>query len=454
MPNGATKQASNIGHLPTAIRSPACDIHISPGIDKTSLISTVKFAKAGYVTVFDRDEVNIYDQRNTVITISRAAILRGWRKPSTNNLWCTPLVPVVHNNNIDTMLVKHPPSKYLPESPSEAVHNVYELKTQLELIRYHHAAAGFPTKPTWYKAVKNIQFVLWPGLTAATVAKHFPESKETIKGHARKTRSGLRSIKQKQANSIDNSDNKEIPTVKYRDVFIKVYRVDDVNVLHNMYSNQTGCFPKKSSKDNLYIMVLVHINSGRILVAAIKDRMAGKMIRAYQSPINHFKKQVIYPKHHGLDNECSAEFKATIKKNHMTYQLVPPHNHRRNIAEKGIQTFKAHFISILCDVDKLFPLHLWCQLLPQAKHTLNLLCPAHMCPTVSAYMYLWGPHDYNAHPFAPLGCKVKAYLYPGIRETWAPHTPSGYYIGNSHEHYWCHARSNCVCNTVFFNTSI
>jgi hypothetical protein len=78
-----------------------------------------------------------------------------------------------------------------------------------------------------------------------------------------------------------------------------------------------------------------------------------------------------------------------------------------------------------------------------------------MCPTVSAYAYLWGSHDYNAHLFAPLGCKVETYLYPGIRETWAPHTTSRYYISNSHEHYWCHeiyipdTRSNCICNTVF-----
>jgi hypothetical protein len=70
MPNGATKQASNISHLPTVIRSPARDIHITPGINKTSLISTVKFAEAGYITVFDRNKVNIYDQRNTVITVS------------------------------------------------------------------------------------------------------------------------------------------------------------------------------------------------------------------------------------------------------------------------------------------------------------------------------------------------------------------------------------------------
>ena len=79
-----------------------------------------------------------------------------------------------------------------------------------------------------------------------------------------------------------------------------------------------------------------------------------------------------------------------------------------------------------------------------------------MTPTVSAYAYLWGQHDYNANPYAPLGCKVEAYLYPGIRETWAPHTTSGYYLGNSKEHYRCHqiyisdTRHTRVCDTVFF----
>jgi hypothetical protein len=273
MPDGATEQASNVDHLPTVVRSPAHDIHIIPGINETLLISTVKFAKAGYVTVFDCNEVNINDQRNTVITVSRAAILCGWRKPGTNDLWCIPLIPVVCNNNVDTVLVKHPPSKDLPKRPppSEAVHNVYELKMQPELVRYHHAAAGFPTKPTWYKAVKNGQFVSWPGLTAAAVAKHFPKAKETIKGHACITHSSLRSTKQKQADSIDNNDNDndKIPTMKYRNVFIKVYHVNDNHAIHIMYSNQTGHFPKKSSKGNLYIMVLVYINRGRILVAAV-----------------------------------------------------------------------------------------------------------------------------------------------------------------------------------------
>jgi len=79
-----------------------------------------------------------------------------------------------------------------------------------------------------------------------------------------------------------------------------------------------------------------------------------------------------------------------------------------------------------------------------------------MTPTLSAYTYAWGQHDYNANPFAPLGCKVEAHLVPSICETWAPHTASRVYVGNSPEHYRCHkvfindTRHTRVCSTVFF----
>jgi hypothetical protein len=126
MPNGTTKHTSKIGHLATPVCSPAHDIHITPGIMETSLISTVKFAEAGYVTIFDQDQVNIYDQHNTIITVLQAAILRSWREPGTNDLWRIPLVPVISNQNTNTVIVAHPPSKYLPKrsSPTEAIFNL------------------------------------------------------------------------------------------------------------------------------------------------------------------------------------------------------------------------------------------------------------------------------------------------------------------------------------------
>ena len=85
-----------------------------------------------------------------------------------------------------------------------------------------------------------------------------------------------------------------------------------------------------------------------------------------------------------------------------------------------------------------------------------MLQPSRMTPTISAYTYLWKQHDYNANPFAPLGCRVEAHLVPSIRESWAPHTASGFYIGNAWDHYRCHeiyitdTRPARVCNTVFF----
>jgi hypothetical protein len=33
---------------------------------------------------------------------------------------------------------------------------------------------------------------------------------------------------------------------------------------------------------------------------------------------------------------------------------------------------------------------------------------------ISAYAYLWGQHDYNSNSFVPLGCKVEAYVSPGV----------------------------------------
>jgi hypothetical protein len=109
---------------------------------------------------------------------------------------------------------------------------------------------------------------------------------------------------------------------------------------------------------------------------AMKNQSSGEMIRAFQKLINHLHAAGIAPKHHILDNECSDEFKDTIKSNNMTYQLVPPQDHCRNHTKKAIQTFKDHFVAILFRTDKEFPLRLWDPLLPQAKNTHNMLHPS------------------------------------------------------------------------------
>ncbi len=88
-------------------------------------------------------------------------------------------------------------------------------------------------------------------------------------------------------------------------------------------------------------------------------------------------------KHQMLDNEASTAFKECINEN--AIKLVPPGNHRRNLAERGMQMFKHHFISILSKVDNKFPLSLSCHLLGPAELTVNLLCQSNVAPKISAY---------------------------------------------------------------------
>ncbi|KAL7476218.1 hypothetical protein ACHAW6_002094 [Cyclotella cf. meneghiniana] len=261
LPDGTQTPASNIHQLHHDICQPARDVHIIPTINSNSLLSTAKFATAGYITVFDGKEVNIYNSSNTKVIMTREAILRGWFDKDAN-LWQVPLLPIILNPNTDMAFVTKPPTEYLPDRPPsrDAIHNVYKLKTQPELIRYLHAAAGYPTKPTWLAAIKNRQFASWLGLTVKAVTKHYPGSEETMNGHGQKGRSGLRSTKPTETpleSQRDNNKTHPTPIPKEYIVFIKVLTIKEEGNA-TIFSDQTGCFPKTLSCGNQYIMVLAH----------------------------------------------------------------------------------------------------------------------------------------------------------------------------------------------------
>ena len=77
-------------------------------------------------------------------------------------------------------------------------------------------------------------------------------------------------------------------------------------------------------------------------------------------------------------------------------------------------------------------------------------------PTISAFEYLHGLHNYDSHPFAILGSAVEIHVVPANRKTWETHTKSGFYLGPSWEHYQCHdvwvedTRATRTGQTVFF----
>ena len=122
----------------------------------------------------------------------------------------------------------------------------------------------------------------------------------------------------------------------------------------------------------------------------------------------------------------------------MKLQLVPPHNHWRNNAEKVIGTWKDHFIAGLTSLEKSFPLHLWCRLIPQPDITINLLRNSRVNPHLSSYADLFGEYDYKQNPLLPPGIKIIIHEKPSQRASWAPKDIDGWYLGPSLQHYRCH----------------
>jgi hypothetical protein len=105
-----------------------------------------------------------------------------------------------------------------------------------------------------------------------------------------------------------------------------------------------------------------------------------------------------------MDNEASAASQRAITTNNCNFQLVPPHVHRRNAAERAICTFKDHFLAILAGTEPTFPANRWDLLLPHAELTLNLLRPS--TTTTSAWHALFGVFNFDATPIGPAGSRV------------------------------------------------
>jgi hypothetical protein len=170
----------------------------------------------------------------------------------------------------------------------------------------------------------------------------------------------------------------------------------------------------------------------------MKNRGDKDMVRAFDLLIQSLIIHGLKPHLQQLDNEASLALRNYLTKQGINYQLALPHIHRRNNAERAIQTFKNHFIASLCSVDPTFPLKLWDRLLPQATITLNLLRKSRINPRMSAYAQLNGHFDFNRTPFSPAGTRVIAHEKPYQQASWDPRGVDGYYLVPALDHYRCY----------------
>jgi hypothetical protein len=241
-----------------------------------------------------------------------------------------------------------------------------------------------------------------PDLTTTLISKHFLDSDEMQKGHIKGQRKGVRSTKVRAPVHMKiepgTEDSPRLAISKESDIFVSTYKL--TNTVH---TNQTSTFPMTSLQGYQYIMVGIHLGANYIFCELMKNRMEDEMINAYQHMVDRMKISRLGLKHHQYDNVCSEKLKLCIRRNGMTHKLVPPDNHRRNIAERVIQTFKNHFVSIFSGVNNWFPLSLWCHLVKPAELTVNLLGQSNVTPKVLPYTHVHDQHNYMKCPFAPLG---------------------------------------------------
>ena len=375
----------DLPQLPLAARQG----HIVPDLSCRPLLSMGQLCDAGCNVSFDTHSV--------IVTFRGQTVLTGIRKSDTR-LWeiALPTAPTCSQNAPNAVL----PETALAIQPSTA--------SPATIVAFAHAALFSPALSTLETALRRNLLPGIAGLTLQGLQRHPPvDSVPMIKGHLDQTRQHQRSTKRVPAPPMCPSANlsplslSDDPTAdtfpaapkdgaRTHFCYAAVHQATG-----QIYTDQTGRFVTPSSSGNNYILVLYDYDSNFIMPIPMKSRSAEHILAAYETGHQRLCAAGLRPQLQRLDNEASTILKQFMRSQEIDYQLVPPHVHRRNAAERAIRTFKNHFTAGLCSVDKDFPLHLWDKLLPQAELSLNLLRGSRLNPKLSAWAYLHGTFDFN-----------------------------------------------------------
>ena len=103
---------------------------------------------------------------------------------------------------------------------------------------------------------------------------------------------------------------------------------------------------------------MYHYKTNTILGTPIPWLAFASILDAYKRYFEYIESKGYKPKLNVMDNQAKKVIKAYLNPRHVKLQLVKPHNHRVNAAERAIQTFKNCFIGALGTTDSDFPVQL------------------------------------------------------------------------------------------------
>jgi hypothetical protein len=413
LPDAGTMRATHTDELPIkALPYAARQAHLFPTLSSGALLSIGQLCDPGCQTFFNASTVNIIKNHKL--------ILQGQRN-LTNGMWVIQLP--AHDGDAPPVPARSP-NKPITCSTSDKTKNAdlatpaakqaiacsaIEHKTKADLVTFLHAACFSPATLTFLRTVKAGYFATWPGLTPQLITKHLPKCFASVKGHLDQQHKNVRSTKPNPPKPSPEASFERLDQ-RTNIVFANVFETTG-----QIYTDLPGRFPIQSNRGNQYTFVLYNRDSNDILAERMKNLTDREMVRAFKHLHTYLCDRGLRPKLQKLDNEAWAALQHAMREEAIDYQLVPPHVHRRNAAERAIRTFRNHFIAGLCSVDPNFPLQLWDCLLSQATTTLNLLRDSRLNPRLSSKVQLNGAFDYNRTPLAPPGTKVIVHETSSVR---------------------------------------
>ena len=185
-----------------------------------------------------------------------------------------------------------------------------------------------------------------------------------------------------------------------------------VEVSGHIFPYQTGRFPRVSIRGYRSVMVLYDYDINAILTDPFKNHTTQELVRAQTRLIQCLLDLGLKPSALRIYNECPKALQIFFRENSIYFQICLPNGHRKNQAEKAIETQKCLFLSGISGVDTSFTMRLWCRLLSQATQTLKFLHKYRINPRLSAEAWLNGGFHYNNTPMAQPGMKILIHETP------------------------------------------
>ena len=246
LPDGTSMQATKTGNLELSplLSKKATAVHVFKGIQNSSLLSIGQLCDDDCVAVLKKKDINIYKDDKVIISGTRNFY---------DGLWDVEIP--VRDTTVKTMTITptHTHNRLCAgNSPVETNQNatvtqklnaiIRKAQTKQELVQYLHGCCGSTTLATWAKAIKNGNFITWPGINDIKVLQDGVPSVATAKGHLDQERKNLQSTKKQEDDYFPLPDTPNTKT--YQACATLVAFIAKGMAYHDL----TGKFPHISSR--------------------------------------------------------------------------------------------------------------------------------------------------------------------------------------------------------------